>query len=857
MAQIQIPGVGSVEIPEFATEYTLNQLLAAISSQEANQIGKLGDIAQGLTTEASILRSGLSEMQDTASNTGASRRSQDRANKNSLLTLQQMKKQHKDLVKEASKQGAGFPKHTAQILRTAASMVGGKGIGDALSMMPGGLGQGIALATKVVGEFADSQRRLTDVGFGLGTSILLTTEAVANFNVPLSEIERIAGTHAVTLDWLNEVSYESVHQMEKWTKQGVKPGILAFAQLSHSVRTSMQEFGNFGFTVTEVDSYLAEYLESDRKRGITADVSTSNLKKNFKALAGEVSAYAADTGRNRKDLMKAQLENMNRTDASTYSMMLRMKGEDKAAETFESNLQLITNEMKSRYGDNADAMIDAWIVAQSQGRGLEATEQGAEFMAMLGPAGAVFDQMARSGEAIDPATFKLFDDKLKESVQAYDTQNYALLAKQKESLNMAANMIMYGRDTSEATRKLWSDDIKQKTAVHKSGATILKANEAMVEITTNLQKGLVGVTAALVGPEGALSGELQKAIKSVEQFSDAIGTFARGGEGSAQKATQQIWDMFKDNPMQFLLATIAGSMGGITGMIAAIAGVFGLSGMSTSGVTGMAKTAAAKNIKQAGWSAVPGGGIQVGSETYGENTKFKHQGTEYKVVNGRPEVTKAGIKSILPGAGSKAYKGIKGSTAGGLFSMGMSAISGYQDWSAEQDRYSQLGGDTGATPKQKDEHKKILEQIVKNTLAKGGGGILGGMAMGSAMGMMSSNPLLMLLATSAGAYVGYEYGDEATTPDSPEFAAFTSKLQDQANSSKTLSSDEIKTRYVAQAKQKQAETDPSYIMLKKIKDGQDTAQATLDIIAGASSSSAITQKNEATKNQGLPGGPHK
>ena len=111
--------------------------------------------------------------------------------------------------------------------------------------------------------------------------------------------------------------------------------------------------------------------------------------------------------------------------------------------------------MKSRYGDNADAMIDAWIVAQTQGRGLEATEQGAEFMAMLGPAGAVLDQMARAGGAIDPAQFKILDEKLRESVAAYDTQNFALLAKQKESLNIAANMIMYSKDTSEESRALW------------------------------------------------------------------------------------------------------------------------------------------------------------------------------------------------------------------------------------------------------------------------------------------------------------------------------------------------------------------------------------------------------------------
>ena len=112
----------------------------------------------------------------------------------------------------AQKRATGaFAQQMPQIMRMAGSMISGKGISDALSMMPGGLGQGIALATKVVGEFADSQRRLTDVGMGLGTSIINTGEAISSFNVPLSELERIAGSNAVTLNYLNDTTVSYTH----------------------------------------------------------------------------------------------------------------------------------------------------------------------------------------------------------------------------------------------------------------------------------------------------------------------------------------------------------------------------------------------------------------------------------------------------------------------------------------------------------------------------------------------------------------------------------------------------------------------------------------------------------------------
>tara|TARA_B100000586_G_scaffold60258_1_gene41518 strand:+ start:52 stop:2601 length:2550 start_codon:yes stop_codon:yes gene_type:complete len=847
MASISIPGFGSVEVPEFATDYTLNQILSVLSSQESERLNALSDIEGGISREAGILRASLAEQRDTSSDTGALKRAQQAANKTSLQTLQHMKKQHRDLEKGFAKSTRLLPVQTSQILRSAASMVGGKGISDVLSMMPGNWGQGIALATKVVGEFADSQRRLTDVGFGLGTSILKTTKAVAGFNVPLSEIERISGTHAVTLDYLNDATGLAIQGMEDFKEEGVKQGIVAFAQLSHSVRKSMEAFGNYGFTVTEVDSYLAEYLESDRKRGINADVSVNNLTRNFESLAMEVSAYAADTGRNRKDLMKAQLDNKNRTDSATYSMMLRMKGEDAAAETFEKNLELITNEMKSRYGDNADAMIDAWIQAQTQGRGLEATAEGAEFMAMLGPAGAVLDQMARSGEAIDPATFKLFDDKLKESVDAYDTQNFALLAKQKESLNIAANMIMYSRDTSKESRAQWSADIVQKVAQHKAGETILKANEAMVEITTNLQAGLVSVTDALVGNEGALSGQLQKAITSVGQFSDAVGLFAKG---ETLQAAKQVGKMIADNPWQFLLGTMGSSMGllgalGVGGTKAIPGGM-----LSGAGQGRLATELAAQNV--AGGSVQGGNWVdKAGGKTAIKDGKFNLNGVEYEMKNGKPTPTAKGIKSIRgggkPGAG----------TVGGLFTLAMAAYGGYQEYSAEKEGFASRtkGMDTKSAEYKELEAKseERIQQIVKNTLAKGGGGALGGAAMGTLMGMFTANPILMGIAGMTGAYVGWELGDEMTKVDQSQYSSYVGDMSKRTKAETSMSSEEIKTRYQRDAKMQQAQTDPTYLKLEAIRKLLEDMGGDVSVTAGATSSTAVDiKKNGGSIPSGVP-----
>ena len=144
MASIQIPGIGSVEVPDFATDYTLQQVLNVLSSQEAERIDALNRIDQTLGTQTGIDRASLAKDTTIVGNTGKMARMQQVQYKTTQQTLQHMKKQHKDMLMETKKQSGLWTTKMPQIMRAAGSMMTGKGIQDALSMMPGGLGQGIA-----------------------------------------------------------------------------------------------------------------------------------------------------------------------------------------------------------------------------------------------------------------------------------------------------------------------------------------------------------------------------------------------------------------------------------------------------------------------------------------------------------------------------------------------------------------------------------------------------------------------------------------------------------------------------------------------------------------------------------------
>jgi len=493
-------------------------------------------------------------------------------------------------------------------------------------------------------------------------------------------------------------------------------------------------------------------------------------------------------------------------------------------------------------------MIDAWIQAQTQGRGLEATEAGAEFMAMLGPAGAVLDQMARSGEAIDPAMFGKFHKALEQSVKSYDTQNFQLLATQHESLQTAGRMLSEARTTTAESRH-------QAKLRLKEGAQLLKANEAVVTVTTDLQQGMLRVTNAMVGEGGALQPALKKAIESVGQFTTAIGQAAKG-EGLAASAT--IGKMLLDNPWQFL------AMGAGASMLPNVNKMFPQSGTS---MANQNKFASSLAMSQLG-SATVGQGNKVlrGGQTYElKNNIFTdpNSGLDYKYdpKTGKFTPTKGAIKSITGGTASKAITGMKGGTLSGIFSIGIAMMEGYEELQRSESEFNAQWGGADVN-KDSQEYKdavalrdKRRKDIAIKTLGKGGGGMGGSMLMGGLVGMLGGGPLMSILGTALGGYYGYKWGGEAAEQVTGREDIFTTMQESMGEHGNEYT----QGQKLAQEQQKiinmeKAKTDPQYLELTKIQKLLVDHGTKLDVIAGASASTAI-ETTKITRTQSPAIGP--
>jgi hypothetical protein len=79
------------------------------------------------------------------------------------------------------------------------------------------------------------------------------------------------------------------------------------------------------------------------------------------------------------------------------------------------------------------------------------------------------------------------------------------------------------------------------------------------------------------------------------------------------------------------------------------------------------------------------------------------------------------------------------------------------------------------------------------------------------------------------------------------------RVQKKTDAERSLSSEEIRTRYVAQAKLAAAQTDPSYLKLEAIRKLLEIQGGAIDTTAAATSSNAISAQKVATNNQGKPG----
>ena len=764
MAIAQLPDGKTVELPDYASEATLSNLLSIMSGMSAEQQTSFGHLAGaiggvGVTSKVTASQSGKQ-----TSHLGNIAHSSSKNVRQSQGWFAAVLKQGKEQTKWVKKFGGS---QAPQMLRGITNMMSGSGgLKNLLDLIPGTIPQVASAAIATATKLADVQRTLTDTGQGLGASITATAQALSARNLGIGDFQRIAGQYGTTLDYLNDSSIEIVEGNAALAK-GVNKGALRFAQMSNEIQNQMQPWGAFGLKVEEINDYLGEYLNADRKRGVLAETSTSNLVDNFSKLAGEASLYAIDTGRNRKDMIKNQIETLSREDAAGHAMMLREQGQEKAAIKFEKNLGLISNELFGRFGTAGDEVKEMLIQAVMQGRGLEATDMGAEFGALFGEAGGVLNEMIAmftKGD-IDPAMFERLSIAMKNSQNSFDAQTYSILQHSNQSMQLMKTLRTEERYTTEHGRH----DAKARLKAMKDGEAgekILKGDRLLYKTTSQLQSALMGVVESLTSTSGFQ--------KSLDWVTGSVNTFARNMANVNQKMGPKA---SAGDYGDALFKTLSGiPMNEAMGTTAAGATVVGSGMMLNKGLgalnRGKDQNAAIKQAVQKGilgnvldgavegkaGGKIPEGSIKIGGKVIAKGGTFVRDGVEYKNTTGLKDGVKPtakGMKALRTG------RGLIGKTAGWVgAALNIAATaSKREDINKEyESKIKAAGADTDEGQKLTEERDSLLYSMYGKT-ASGIAGGFAGAKMGAGLGSLLG-PLGMLVGGVGGGIAGTLLGEE-------------------------------------------------------------------------------------------------
>lgn len=185
------------------------------------------------------------------------------------------------------------------------------------------LGTGVAVGTGfLLGSLDEltkqAQILASEVGGGLYTNMLALTGAAGQAGLFVSDLTKAAQQAGGTVARLGD---------------NIDSGLIQFARFSDAFRGDVtRQFGNFGLNVGEINQLMLEEMQLMARRGASEEEMIRRLNSTNEGLGNllyESTALARLTGRNRRDMIRAQMEVRN--DAVSAARREDMTAEELAA----------------------------------------------------------------------------------------------------------------------------------------------------------------------------------------------------------------------------------------------------------------------------------------------------------------------------------------------------------------------------------------------------------------------------------------------------------------------------------------------------------------------------------------------
>jgi hypothetical protein len=237
-----------------------------------------------------------------------------------------------------------------------------------------GAGGALMAIAKQLDETTDMYRKVNSYGQSFGGSMLAMHQAAAGAALPLEQFAEAIKNNARVLSTV---------------------GTKAFFDLNKQLRNSMTDVGQLGMTTGQLNTFMGNYMETQRMYGNVSGAMTEKSVQSMKLLAIETQKAAESTGANRDELAKATQDALRDITLRAKMSQLSSGGND----AFSQSLQRTTTYLAALPGEAGKRLSE--MLAQTVGRGSALMADQTEKFAEAGLLGVtdLMDNLARKVQA--------------------------------------------------------------------------------------------------------------------------------------------------------------------------------------------------------------------------------------------------------------------------------------------------------------------------------------------------------------------------------------------------------------------------------------------------------------------------
>jgi hypothetical protein len=351
---------------------------------------------------------------------------------------------------------------------------------------------GIAGILGVMEGYRTKLQDLTNYGAGFGTKMLELQTTLSLASVSLDDYILVMQEYGAGVRNLGETSQEAASN---------------FSVLATKVRQTAKEFGAYGLTSQEINQFIGEYLELQRKSGKQGKEAADGVEGAFRSLALQTDAMARQTGRDRREALRA---GMGVAGAGGVRRRAEALGGE-AGERLTNTSALFGAMIKMTFGEKGEKMMGPITDAIATGAGLELTDMQ-PMIALMGESGTMLSQITkdisegRLTEAETAERFEAFSKVFADLKKTRDQRQTELIAQQGQTGLM--------------------DVIEAQTAFVQMTDLVKKA-QAYVKESDKKDKTIQAITSDTFAKQG------QALLSSYEQQMKTIETTVEGFKASA------------------------------------------------------------------------------------------------------------------------------------------------------------------------------------------------------------------------------------------------------------------------------------------------------------------------------------